>query len=258
MSEEQEFPAVGDTVVVKITKVLDYGAFAELQEYDQLKGFVHISQVSSGWIKNIRNYVKEGQVRAAKVQSVDREKNQIDLNLTKVSSSAQRAKINEFKQLKREKKLIENLAKKIKKDFEDAWDAVAEPLIKKHGSLTEAFKEISLNGKQAAEGVEKEWLSALLEMVEKSVTVPSKTVKGDINLRVLKPNGVEIIKQALSQDFSKGAAEISISYLGSGKYLLKATSYDFKISEKEINNVAEKIIGFVESKGGEASFKKED
>ena len=95
MSEETEFPQVGETVVIKIIKVLDYGAFAELPEYDNLKGFIHISQIATGWIKNIRNFVKEGQMRAAKVQNIDTAKNQIDLNLTKVSPAAQRAKINE-------------------------------------------------------------------------------------------------------------------------------------------------------------------
>jgi len=259
MPEEEDFPSVGEVVVVKVTKVLNYGAFAELPEYDNMKGFVHISQVSSGWIKNIRNFVKEGQMRAAKVQNIDRVKKQIDLNLTKVSSSAQRAKINQFKQLKRERKLIEALAKRQKKSFDIAWDNVAEPLIKKYGSLIDGFKEISLHGKDAAEGVSAEWVKPLVEMVEKSITVPSKELKGVLKLRVVSPKGVEVIKEALTKKLPKSKeAEVSVSYLGNGKYLLKASSYDFKLTEKTLQQSAKSITDFVSSQGGEASFKQEE
>ncbi len=259
MQEEQEFPDIGEVVVVKIINVLGYGAFAELLEYDNLKGFVHISQVTSGWVKNIRNFVKEGQTRAAKVQSIDKYKNQIDLSLTKVSGSAQRAKINEFKQFKREKKLIETLAKREKKSFDDAWDDIAEPLIKKYGSLVEAFQKIALLGENAAEGVPKAWMKPLLEMIEKSVTVPIKIKKGKLKIKVVAPNGIEIVKEALSKGLAKQkGAEIEILYLGSGKYLLKATSPEFKTSEKVLNSAAEKVIDFVKSKGGDASFEVED
>ena len=258
MDEEQEFPKIGEIVVVKISNVLGYGAFAELVDYDNIKGFIHISQVASGWIKNIRNFVKEGQLRAAKVQSVDRQKNQIDLSLAKVSPPAQKAKINEYKQLKRERMLIETLAERKKSSFDDAWDEVAEPLIKKHGSLVEAFQKISLDGKQAAEGVSKEWLPTVLEMVEKSIIVPSKTVKGVFTISVPGSEGVEVIKKALSKGSSKADdAETDIVYLGSGKYLLKSTSHDFKIAEKAMESVSAGVIKLIESNGGKASFERE-
>ena len=259
MNEEKEFPKIGETVVVKIVNVLGYGAFAELVEYDNLKGFVHISQVTSGWIKNIRNFVKEGQLRAAKVQSVDPSKNQIDLSLAKVSAPAQRAKINEYKQLKRERKMIEELAKRGKKSFDSTWDDVAEPLIKKYGSLMEAFQKISVHGKEAAEGVSQKWVAALLEMVEKSVTVPVRTVKGVFSISVLTPNGVEVVREALSKNVPKTKdAELDVSYVGSGKYLIKSTSHDFKIAEKAMENASNSVIKFVESHGGKASFERED
>jgi len=72
----EEFPEVGEIVIGKIVKVLDYGVFMDLIEYEGLQGFVHISNVSSSWIKNIRNFVKEGQIRAGKVTNIDQSKNQ--------------------------------------------------------------------------------------------------------------------------------------------------------------------------------------
>ena len=125
LEEEHELPEVGETIVCKVKQVLGYGAFVELVEYGNKKGFVHVSQVASRWVKNIRNYVKEGQIRAAKVLSIDRGRGQIDLSFNKVSSHAQRARIEESKQLKRSKKLLEILAKEQGKAFEKAWEMMA-------------------------------------------------------------------------------------------------------------------------------------
>ncbi|MEM4326555.1 MAG: S1 RNA-binding domain-containing protein [Candidatus Diapherotrites archaeon] len=95
-----ELPEQGEIVIGKITKVLDYGVFLELLEYEGVQGFVHISNVSSSWIKNIRNFVKEGQIRAGKVIAIDEKKNQIDISFTKVPPNAQREKIEEYRQTK--------------------------------------------------------------------------------------------------------------------------------------------------------------
>jgi translation initiation factor 2 alpha subunit (eIF-2alpha) len=77
-------------------------------------------------------------------------------------------------------------------------------------------------------------------------------------LRVVKPDGVGIIREALTRGFSptKGA-DIDISYLGSGRYLIKATSHDFKAAEAAMNAAADGIASFVSSRGGEASFQRE-
>jgi len=254
--EEQDNPMVGETVVCKVKQVLNYGAFVELVEYENRKGFVHVSQVASRWVKNIRNHVKESQIRAAKVLSIDRSRNQIDLSLTKVSSSAQRARIEEWKQLKRCKKLLEVLAKEQKKKTEEALDAIERPLLEKYDSLAEAFQEIALLGEEAAVGVDKEWMKPLLEMVEKNVPVPEKTLEGILTLRSMLPNGVDVIKQALQKVEKAKKDEISIFYKGGGKYVLRAKAPDFKAAEKTLNEAAEIVIGEMKSSGSEAEFKR--
>ena len=140
---ENELPESNEIVVVRIKKVLDYGVFVELLEYGDIKGFVHISQVASGWVKNIRNFVKENQIRSAQVLSIDRNSNQIDLSLNKVSSGVQRRKIEDYNRLVRAKKLIEVLAKSKKASFDEVWEKTAELLLEEYDSLNEAFNEIA-------------------------------------------------------------------------------------------------------------------
>ncbi len=258
MEEEHDIPEIGETVVCEVKQVLNYGAFVELVEYDNKKGFVHVSQVATRWVKNIRNHVKEGQIRAAKVLSLDIGRGQIDLSLTKVSGHAQRARIEAWKQLKRCRKLLEVLAKEQKKDFDDAWEAIAYPLLENHDSLVDAFQDIALKGEAAAEGVSKEWMPALLDLVKKNVTVPEKTLQGILKLRSFDSNGVKVIKDALHKAEKAQKDDIEIFYSGGGKYVLKVRGPDFKAAEKVLNKATETIIDAMKASGGEAKFERSD
>jgi len=251
-----EFPEQGEIVIGRITKVLNYGVFMELLEYEELQGFVHISNVSSSWIKNIRNFVKEGQIRAGKVISVETGKNQIDISLTKVSSNQQRSKIEEYKQSKRTQKLLELLAKDAKVKADVAWEEIAEPLLEKYDTLYDAFQAILLEDDSVLGEVSKKWVKPLKEMVEKNFELPSKTVKGKVLLSIPGPDGVESVKKVLLQGQKKGGKKIKLLYEGSGKYSLKATSTDYKSAEKILKEVSDEIISATESSGGKAEFVK--
>ena len=43
MSATPNYPEVGDLVVATVTRVVDYGAYVKLDEYDGVEGLVHIS-----------------------------------------------------------------------------------------------------------------------------------------------------------------------------------------------------------------------
>ena len=252
-----ELPEPGDIVICKITKILDYGVFADLSEYEGTQGFVHISQVSSSWIKNIRNFVKEGQVRVAKVVNLDPNKKQIDLSFNKVSAGMQRAKIEEWKQSKRSQKLIELVAEQKKESFEIAWKEVAEPLLQKYDSLYEAFQNILSAGEEAATGVPKKWLKPLVEIISKNVELPEKTVKGVLTLSSNAPDGVLLIKDALvnAKNSSKDA-EVDIYYTGSGKYVVKVNSFEYKVAERVLKEVADNAVNKIKEVGGEGEFER--
>ncbi|MBN2067614.1 MAG: translation initiation factor IF-2 subunit alpha [Candidatus Diapherotrites archaeon] len=255
MPEESDTPIVGETVVCRVTKVLGYGAFVELVEYDDMKGFVHISQISSSWVKNIRNHVKEGQIRAAKVLSFNPEKQQIDLSLTKVSGQAQRRRIEEWKQLKRSKKLLELLANNEKKGFDDAWDAIAKPLLSEYDSLPAAFQEIALKGESAAKSIGERWRKPLVSLVQKNISVPEKSLKGHVEIHSLEPNGVELIKEALLKGEKAGHGfGVEIFYIKGGKYEIRVKAADFKEAEKRLNSVANAIVEEMKGKNGEVKF----
>src|SRR5438445_996635 len=88
-----DWPDEGELVVCSVSNVKNFGAFVTLDEYESKEGFIHIAEVSSGWIKYIRDYVRKGQKVVCKVLKVDKDKGHIDLSLKAVNEHQRREKI---------------------------------------------------------------------------------------------------------------------------------------------------------------------
>lgn len=93
MARARDFPENGELVVCTVTRVKNFGAFVTLDEYDQKEGFIHVRDVTTGWVKYIRDYVREGQKVVCKVLGVDSQKGHIDLSLKSVNDHQKRERI---------------------------------------------------------------------------------------------------------------------------------------------------------------------
>jgi len=231
-----EFPNRDDFAVVKVIQILDYGVFVELLEYKNARGFIHISNVSSSWVKNIRNFVKMNQVRVAKVLNVDLVKNQIDLSFAGVNPMRERQVLNQFKQINREEKLIEILSKSTNKPFTEVWAAVVDPLTQIHGSLYEAFEKIAL-GYDFSSEVAKEWVVPVKQLVKDNIVVSKKEISGKAKLSCLASNGLAIIKNILI-DFESTKTCV-VSYAGGGTYNIACSGLTFKEADKTLTKLVE-------------------
>ena len=74
---QNEWPEVGELVLCTTSKVIQQGAFVKLDEYKGKEGFIHLSEIASKWVKNIRNFVKEDQKIVARVLRLNIKTNQI-------------------------------------------------------------------------------------------------------------------------------------------------------------------------------------
>ena len=72
------FPEVGDLVVATVKRVEDYGAYVKLDEFAGIEGLVHISEMATTWVRNIRDHAREGQKLVLKVLRVNPQRNQIE------------------------------------------------------------------------------------------------------------------------------------------------------------------------------------
>src|SRR3989344_568516 len=91
------FPDEGEIVLCTVTKINPNSVFVHVDDYDK-GGMVHISEISPGRIRNIRDFVVENKVVVCKVLSVNRERGYIDLSLRRVNETLRRNKLEEVKQ----------------------------------------------------------------------------------------------------------------------------------------------------------------
>src|SRR5882762_11961032 len=134
-----DWPDEGELVVCTVTNVKNFGAFVTLDEYESKEGFIHIAEVSSGWIKYIRDYVREGQKVVCKVLKVDQEKGHIDLSLKAVNDHQRREKIQEWKNEQKAEKLLSIVAERLGKPVDALWQEFGYKLLDTFGTLYRAF-----------------------------------------------------------------------------------------------------------------------
>ena len=138
---KKEYPDEGELVVGTVKKVQNFGAFISLDEYPDREGFIHIAEIATGWVKRIRNHIKEKQKVVCKVMHVDRTKDHVDLSLKRVNEHQKRDKIQEWKNTQKAEKLMEMVSKQTGLSVEQSYKDFGNDLIKKYGSIFAAFEE---------------------------------------------------------------------------------------------------------------------
>ncbi|MBI2756151.1 MAG: S1 RNA-binding domain-containing protein [Chloroflexi bacterium] len=77
---------IGDTVTAKVTKLAQFGAFAEIEP--GVEGLVHISELSEERITHPKQVVREGEDVQVKVIKIDSQRHRIGLSLRQVEYAA--------------------------------------------------------------------------------------------------------------------------------------------------------------------------
>ncbi|MEI7434113.1 MAG: translation initiation factor IF-2 subunit alpha [Methanomicrobiales archaeon] len=251
----EEWPEEGDLVVCTVQHVKDFVAFVSLDEYNGREGLIPISEIATGWIKYIRDHIREGQKVVCKVLNVDTSRGHIDLSLKDVNEHQRRETIREWKNESKASKWISFAAEA----SGGSAEAIETALYKKYGDLYTAFEDIVMNGAGvvAELGLPETTVDALVAVAKENVRIPKVTVAGNIILTSPKPDGVNIIRRALRSAEPKIAdVEIELTYIGAPAYRIKVTAPDYKTAEKAIERAASAAIGVVERAGGEGKFVK--
>ncbi|MDO5844063.1 MAG: translation initiation factor IF-2 subunit alpha [Methanocorpusculum sp.] len=243
---ERDWPEEGELVVCSVTDVKDFAAFVTLDEYDNHQGLIPIAEVARGWIKYIRDYIREGQKVVCKVLEVNPSKGHIDLSLKDVNDHQKREKIQDWKNEQKAHKWIGFASESsgvAVNELEDALYSLS------GGSLYKSFEELVISPEKtlAKMNLVSAAKDALIKVATDNVKIQKVTVSAVLELTSTKPDGVNIIRRALrSAEPEVADAEIELLYLGAPNYRLKVTAYDYKTANKALDKAAKAAIGVVE------------
>ena len=256
-TETQEMPEQGEIILATVTKVMDHGAYVTLDEYDDIQGFLHISEIAPGWIRSVSRFVRDGEKKVLLVKKVNAQRGDIDLSLKQVSKDQKKQKLKEVKKFEKGKTLLQNVQEKANLTDEEI-EKLEDDIYSKFDSVYDAFILIARNGIDSVKELKLAKKTAtIIEDICSKIKLPSVEIRGIMEITNNQSNGVEIIKKTLV-DIIKKDTTIDITYLGAPKYRISITSEDFKSAEKLLKPIIEEVETNIAKKKGSFKFTRED
>jgi translation initiation factor 2 subunit 1 len=232
----KELPETNELVIARVSKIMPYGAYCTLQEYG-VDAFLPISEIASGWIKNIHGIIKEGQKEVAKVIFVDKQKRAVDISFKKVSTAEKKNKLEEYNLEKRAEDLFMKAVELSKSadSKEDIIKAVAE----KEHTYADLVNDIFEKRDPLSGFKDKNFKDALYDIVFKNIKPKRFEVSYTLELNIIDPGaGVSVIREALAAIESTG---VNVLYLGAPHYRLVSEDASYPKAEDKIR-AAENIL----------------
>ncbi len=241
-----ELPPLEDLVVATVRRIEPFGAYVSLDEYGGKEGFLHISEISSTWVKNIRSHIREGQKVVLQVLRVDPAKGHIDLSLRRVTKDERRKKMEEWKKARKAETLVKS-AGELLKGLEEELDGAVSKIVERYGGLYQGLEEASKRGAQALleAGASPEVAEALAKIASEKIPARYVTVSGIFEVVSMEPRGVEEIRSLLleAEKMAGEDAEALIYTMGAPRYKIEVRAEDYKKAEA----LLEKIVDYATS-----------
>ena len=235
-----------------------HGAKVVLEEYNNMYGFLHVSEIATGWVKNVSRFVTVNQKVVLKVIRVDSARTEVDLSLRQVSGEDRKQKLLSIKRYDKSRSIFDTLQTKAKLT-EDQKNEYFDKVENQFGTVYSGLEELIRDRDEAFDklGIPEKVVAELANISKSKISIPMVNVTGIIQVTTQDPDGINLIKSSMSQVLSnKAGKKVEISYLGSPKYKITVYSEDYKSAEKKLSSALEKIKKSI-GKKADFSFSKE-
>lgn len=242
MSVQAEMPEAGEIVICTVREITSHGIYVNLDQYEGMNGFLHVSEISTGWVRNIERVAKPQQKLVLKVIRANRLRKEIDLSLRQVTNEERRAKVIEWKREERALAIV-NVVKNRLNLSDERTRSLVRKLEEEYGTLYEALETAAKRREKALQslGLPPEDAKVIAEVAGEKIIPPRYEVGALVEVSSRMPDGMERVKQTLLAAASASDAEVHITYAGAPRYRVRITADDYKLAEKAMDEVIEKI-----------------
>lgn len=246
----KDSPEEGDFVVVTITDVEENSAYAELEEYEDSKGLIHISEVSRSWVQDLTKELGEGEKTVAQV--IDADSDPVDLSLKRVNDNQKKQAMSRWNREKKAEEFLDELAEIVGRDKEELYEEVIFPLQKEFDSSFTGF-EIAVGEEEKLEQIlDEEVVEAVQEVARDKINLRQEKLEGELDVSFPQGDGVERLKKVF-QNIPEG---VEVKYVSAPSYSITAWGRNSRLAKKRMDDAVENIREKVDEQGGEFSFSK--
>ena len=257
--EIQRLPEEGEIIIATVIEVTGHGTYVTLDEYNNMIGFLHISEIATGWIRNIERYVRPKQKVVLKVVRVSEVRGEVDTSLKQVSGEERKSKLIDVKKSAKAATFMDFIKSKLKLTDQEVQE-IEDKLLQKYDYAYDAFEAVSRNRLDAIQNIElSQEIKIAIEEASKRIPIALVEISGIMEITLKKPEGIEIIKNTLANaEGNRGGASSTITYIGAPRYRIVVKAENFKIAEKLMNNTVEKIRTNIEKQHGTFNYMRLD
>jgi translation initiation factor 2 subunit 1 len=257
--EIQSLPEEGEIIIATVRQVTGHGAYVTLDEYNNMTGFLHLSEIATGWIRNIDRYVRPKQKAVLKVIRVSKVRGEVDTSLKQVSGEERKSKLIEVKKNDKAATFLDFIRSKLKLTDQQVQE-IEDRVLQKNDYVYDAFEAVSRKGLDAIQGIDLSLeVKKAIEEASKRIPLPIVEISGIMEITSKKSDGIEIIKNTLANaEGNKGGASSTIRYIGAPRYRIVVSAENFKVAEKFMNNTVEKTRANIENQQGTFNFVRQD
>ncbi len=225
-------PSKNELLICTVKSISPHSAFVSLDEYENLDAMLHISEVASGRIKNIKDYIHEGKQIVCLALRINRAKGYVDVSLKRVRESDKKRKLSEWRLSKRLDKFLSFIGKRINKSQEE----VEEEILRNYDSLGLFMKVLQRKGAEVLQNlnIDKKWKDELIKEINNILEKKKIIIKKSFTIKSYEEEGVEDIKQVFSEVMEKNP-DISVFYDSAPKYVASITTNKPKQGQNKIN-----------------------
>ena len=243
-SSDEAWPKEGELLVCTVKSLRENGAYLTLGGYGEREGFVFIGEVASGWVKNIRAHLREGQRVIAKVTRVKKDRQRVDLSIKSVSAERRKDTLQAWKNQGRATQIMRVAAERIGWD-ETKVDAISNEMTEIFGTLYGALEECAINETALIDNdFTGDWMKVVTDLAVENIIPPFVEIRGKFDIEVWGPEGVHAIRDTLlaAESIAAGEDEITLTchYDGAPHYRIDIKAPDFASAES-IWEAAQKV-----------------
>ncbi|MEO0157204.1 MAG: S1 RNA-binding domain-containing protein [candidate division WOR-3 bacterium] len=259
MGMSSRFPQQGELVIGTVTRVLRHGVRVRLEEYDGIEAFVPLSEISMKWVRNIRDYLREGQRTVFRVVRSSPENLQVDVSLRRVSQKEREEKMAEWKRVVKVSRMLSILAEKTGVERSVIEEGLVKSAADRRVDLYGLMEDIAAGDDVPSwVNLPKEVKDTLVELCRKEIKKTVSISKALVRLYAGK-SGVGLIRRAAQEamNLAKSGEKISITVIGPPKYLLRIEAATPERVEELKQLALNRMAQIMSEQGGEAAIEEE-